>query len=275
MKANIIQQIGLKRNINDAFYTLPVIAKKCINKLLLLTDIKVYDYIIEPSAGSGSFSDILLKHHNNVLCYDIDPKKEYIKKQDFLDLKTEFLKDKKIITIGNPPFGRQSSLARKFIQKSCIFSDIVAFILPKSFKKESMSKYFPLLFHNIFEIDLQDNSFLVNNKPYNVPCVFQIWKKKNIERKKPIKYKPINYKFVKKLENPMLSLRRVGVYAGNISKDIDNKSSQSHYFIKFNDTINLDDFIKKFTKIKFNENNTVGPKSISKNEFIKEINSII
>ena len=151
---------------------------------------------------------------------------------------------------------------------------MIAFILPKSFKKESMQSQFPLFFHKVFEKDIPDKSFIVDNKSYDVPCVFQIWKKEEVGRKKPVKYIPINYKFVKKEENPDLSLRRVGVYAGKISKDI-YKSAQSHYFIKLNDSINIDDFIDKYEKIEFETNNTVGPKSISKNEFIKEINTII
>ena len=50
------------------------------------------------------------------------------------------LNSRKIHVIGNPPFGRQSSLAIKFIKKSCSFSDTISFILPKSFKKDSMKK---------------------------------------------------------------------------------------------------------------------------------------
>ena len=50
---------------------------------------------------------------------------------------------KNIHIIGNPPFGRQSSLAIKFIKKSCEFCDTLSFILPKSFKKESLKKHFP------------------------------------------------------------------------------------------------------------------------------------
>ena len=92
-----------------------------------------------------------------------------------------------------------------------------------------------------------------------------------LERKKPIKYYEINYKFVKKTENPDISLRRVGVNAGHVDKEIKDKSEQSHYFIKL-DTISVDNFIYNFQKLNFNTDNTVGPKSISKNEFIKEIN---
>ena len=89
-----------------------------------------------------------------------------------------------------------------------------------------------------------------------------------------IKMEPINYRFVKKNENPDLSFRRVGVYAGSVSKD-NNKSEQSHYFIKLDDNSNLDEIIKKVEELTFVEkDDTVGPKSISKQELIREFNQI-
>ena len=72
-----------------------------------------------------------------------------------------------------------------------------------------------------------------------------------------------------------ISFRRVGVYAGTISKEINNKSSQSHYFIKFTNGKTIDENIKKLNSIKFDFNNTVGPKSISKPELIKEFNKYL
>jgi hypothetical protein len=120
------------------------------------------------------------------------------------------------------------------------------------------------------EIDLPNKSFLLNKNEYNVPCIFQIWEKKDILREQYVKLVPIDFIFVKKNENPDLSFRRVGGKAGEISKEIKNKSEQSHYFLKINNNIN--DFIEIIKKIKFEENNTVGPKSISKQELINKIN---
>ena len=76
----------------------------------------------------------------------------------------------------------------------------------------------------IYQMDLPKQSFQVNGKDYDVPCVFQIWEKRETNRAvKEILY-PTYYLFVKKDANPDLSIRRVGVYAGFISKDIVDKS---------------------------------------------------
>jgi uncharacterized protein YlbG (UPF0298 family) len=52
-------------------------------------------------------------------------------------------------------------------------------------------------------------------------------------------------------------------------------SEQSHYFIKFNNNKTVDENIEKLKSLKFNFNNTVGPKSISKQELIKQFNVLI
>tara|TARA_B110000971_G_C20012742_1_gene502403 strand:+ start:1102 stop:1938 length:837 start_codon:yes stop_codon:yes gene_type:complete len=271
------QTTGLTRNAIDKFYTKPSISELCLELFEKKVKIdKNKDYFIEPSAGNGSFSNLMYKKYDNCLFYDIDPENvstEYnIIKQDYLDLDLHL--DNKVHLIGNPPFGRQSSLARKFIKKSATFCDTISFILPKSFKKDSFQKTFPLNFHLIYQYDLPENSFLIDGKEYDVPCVFQIWVKKKNKRKVKKKEIPKYFSFVKKGDNPDLSFRRVGVYAGKIDKNYKNKSIQSHYFIKLNDNINLDTFLERYSKIRFENNNTVGPKSICKPELIEMLNKM-
>lgn len=261
---------GLKRNNNEKYYTIPKIAELCVQEMdKYILDKNVL--IIEPSAGNGSFISDIKSLTSNFKFYDLEPENNEIIKQDFLELKVKKYNGK-IHIIGNPPFGRQSSLAIKFIKKCCEFASSISFILPKSFKKESMKKHFDKYYHLIYEGDLSENSFLVNNIEVDVPCIFQIWEKKSNERESIKKVNPIGFKFVKNTELPDISFRRVGVYAGKISTDIKDKSIQSHYFIKFTINKPITDILKKLTKIKFDTNNTVGPKSISKQELIKEFN---
>jgi hypothetical protein len=260
------QKTGLNRNTVDKYYTKKTTVDLCVS---LLQHISERDTIIEPSAGDGAFIQQLLKLSNNCLFYDLLPEHPQILKQDFMDLKPPTTPDK-IHIVGNPPFGRQSSLAIKFIQKSCSFADSVSFILPRSFKKQSMKNKFESHFHLIKEIDVPENSFLVNDKEFDVPCIFQVWVKQNEPREKIEKQVPVNFEFVKKEEEPDISFRRVGVNAGTISYDIINKSVQSHYFIKVDRAK-----VELLKKIIYEQNNTVGPKSISKQELILRFNKIL
>lgn len=273
-----IQDKGLNRNVIDKYYTSNKIVKECMILFNKYIDIKENDLIIEPSAGNGAFMEEIKNVTLNHKFYDIEPEHKDIIKLDFLnlDLKNMINKYNNIHIIGNPPFGRQSSLAIKFIKKCCLFANSISFILPKSFKKESMQKYFSNNYHLLYQIDLEKKAFLVNNEEYNVPCIFQIWKyDKNVIRQTIHKISPINFIFVKKTNNPDISFRRVGINAGTISSEVTNKNIQSHYFIKFTNNNSINDNINKLKEIKFEFNNTVGPKSISKLELINEFNKFL
>lgn len=270
----IKQTKGLNRNVIDKYYTKDTIVDLCLNLVKKNIKINNNDLIIEPSAGNGSFIKGIKTLSDNFKFFDLEPENVEIIKQDYL-LYEHGKNISSTHIIGNPPFGRQSSLAIKFIKKSCEFCNTISFILPKSFKKDSLKKTFPLNFHLILEIDLPEKSFLVNNIEHDVPCVFQIWEKKSSKREIKEKLEPINFIFVKKTEQPDISFRRVGVNAGTIDTDTSEKSIQSHYFIKFINKNYTKDIIKKISEIKYEFNNTVGPKSISKQELISKFNPIL
>lgn len=271
------QKKGLKRNTIDKFYTKDDIVKFCFDIISEKLSINKNDLVIEPSAGNGSFINGIEKLSNSFKFYDIEPEHERITKQDYLlyDYQEDKENFNKIHIIGNPPFGRQSSLTIQFIKKSCEFCDTISFILPKSFKKDSLQKSFPLHFHLLHQNDLPNNSFLVNGSEHNVPCIFQIWEKRTENRMVKEKKEPEGFFFVKKAENPDISFRRVGVNAGKIDVNSQEKSIQSHYFLKFKNNKSLQDNINVLSKISFEFNNTVGPKSISKQELIMKFNPLL
>ena len=282
---NHIQTTGLSRDPIDKYYTKEEIVDMCISYVKQhITISKEKDIIVEPSAGSGVFYNALLKMCKNIRLFDIKPDSDLVTEIDFLQVTPQMIDPEKdrskltIHTIGNPPFGRQSSMAIKFIKHAASFSKSISFILPKSFKKDSMRKAFPLSFHLIFECDLPEKSFTVNGQDHDSPCVFQIWEKKSANRFVEADIEPNGFKFVKKENSPTLSLRRVGGTAGKSDTETDTKSEQSHYFI----TITREDIINKtailielLNNAQYDVNNTVGPRSISKPEFIKKLNNII
>jgi len=231
IQPSINQSKGLKRNTIDKFYTKLDIVEMCIQLVKNNIAINENDIIIEPSSGNGSFISGIKSLSNNYIFYDLEPEHEEIIQQDYLLFNPEEIKSKYelIHIIGNPPFGRQSSLAIKFIKKSCEYADTVSFILPKSFKKDSLKNKIPGKYHLVVEYDLPSNSFLVNGNEYDVPCIFQIWKKMVDSRPVIEKLEPLHFMFVDKTDNPDISFRRVGVNAGVIDKNTQEKSTQSHY----------------------------------------------
>jgi hypothetical protein len=266
---------GLQRDTTDAFYTLPSVALSCINYFHKNVIPSKDDIFIEPSAGSGAFSSQL--KGRNIYSFDILPQKSSIVCQDFLLIKQspiyhEIISMKKPIhVIGNPPFGRQAKTARSFIRLCSEFASSISFILPKSFKKQSFQKTFPLNFHLLFEIDLPEGSFTIDEKLYSVPCVFQVWKNMQHERIVQTLMEPVGFIFCKKNENPDMAIRRVGVYAGKLlEQNLQSLSGESHYFLRLT-TLTPVRFKSLYNKISFEHNNTVGPKSISKQEILQKI----
>jgi hypothetical protein len=85
----------------------------------------------------------------------------------------------------------------------------------------------------------------------------------------------ISAKFVKKEDKPDISFIRVGGKSGTIDKKTDDKNIQAHYFIKFTNNKSVDENIKRLSTITYDFNNTVGPKSISKQELIFKFNPLL
>lgn len=240
----------------DKFYT----KKEVVQYILKFIDINIFKTIIEPSAGNGAFSNEI----SNCIAYDIEPEENNIIQENFLKIHPTV--ENPCLVIGNPPFGRNGSMALKFIKHACSFADLVAFILPRGFKKQSYYDKIPLDFWKKIEVDLNDNSFIYNRKDFKIPCVFQVYEKRNELRRKKEKLQPKTFTFTKK-ENANISFRRVGANAGFASIDT-NKSDESHYFLFSTDPEKL---INKIHQIQWKHNNTTGPKSISKQELIQAL----
>lgn len=256
------------------FFTKKHVAENCFNFMTK----KIYSFknffYLEPSAGEGAFSEILIKKSLKNYSIDIEPRKSYIKKGDFLNEIFNF-KDENIITIGNPPFGKNSSTAIKFFNKAANFSKYICMIFPKTFRKTSIINRLDPKFHLFYELEIKNDSFLFNNKNYSVPCVFQIWKKKkNFRKKIETKNTSTLFKFTSKSEGD-IAIRRVGVLAGKIFFNFEKYKSESHYFIKFDDLEIkkriFEILFSSFSELNSVSKNTAGNPSLSKNELIKII----
>tara|TARA_Y100000385_G_C13080202_1_gene633479 strand:- start:106 stop:888 length:783 start_codon:yes stop_codon:yes gene_type:complete len=152
----------------DQFYTAAHEANRCIAVWHDVINVKK-DTVVEPSAGDGSFS-------NKVDCvaYDLDPKDKSIISQDFLTLDLTNIKGN-IHFIGNPPFGKSSSLAFKFINHMTAHKNTASFslILPASHSRAFYKNRISQDFHLIHQHFVKD--FIEFGKPKTVSCVFQIW----------------------------------------------------------------------------------------------------
>ena len=62
--------VGLNRKSGDEFYTDPRLALALISKVSASYPLSSFDRIVEPSAGSGAFSDYFKKNRYPLDAYD-------------------------------------------------------------------------------------------------------------------------------------------------------------------------------------------------------------
>lgn len=253
----------------DKFYTNRDIAQNCYNIFAKFTA-RFGDSIVllEPSAGDGAFLDAA---ESNIIGLDIAPERGDIIAADFLtcNIKQFLPADKKIAIIGNPPFGKNSSLAIKFLNRAFDFTDIVGFILPKTFQKKSVQNRINLNFSCVHEHELPANSFLLDGTPYNVPCVFQIWQKSAPRKIVQEKSDSQLFYFTIK-ENADFAVRRVGGVAGRIFEDFQQYQAASNYFIKSRiEKSQLKKlFVDSYEAFQMAANRCAGNPSLSKKELV-------
>jgi len=243
----------------DQFFTQPSLARACVANLasLLTVPLTFFDTILEPSFGDGAFLEALYDvsvFQPKLKFVDIDAK-EICYRADFLkdniidknSFHTTSPPKKTCLTIGNPPFGKNANLAIAFFNKAALFSDVIAFIVPKTFKKASLVNKLDRNMFLIKEKKVRKDGFIFEGEIYNVPCVFQVWVHANFDKLihnrdfsqrlrelKPVISETPDFIFVKPLENPDIAIRRNGVNAGRIfDQNVSQKSAGSHSHLRF------------------------------------------
>lgn len=270
----------------DQFYTNDFIAKECFDILMEhLRELNVNcDIWLEPSAGKGSFYKLLPE---NKLGIDIEPKYQGIVQSDFFTYNFEDLHN--VITIGNPPFGKQCSTAIKFFNHSSKFSNVIAFIIPRTFKRISVQNQLSMEFHLIFSKDIPLTPCAFTPK-MNAKCCFQIWVKKPIKRQKIILPKTCqDFTFVKygpkdnagqptvpHIDSYDFVIKSYGSNCGELlsKKDTFNLRPKSWAWIKSNIDIEL--LASRFKQLDYSiSNDSCRQSSIGHQELIQLYNTFI
>jgi hypothetical protein len=158
----------------DKFYTQPSYAKHCID--IVKERYADFNFVIEPSVGNGSFFNQLPYPHK--IGIDIMPEMDItstILKMDFFRYSNVL---EKTLVIGNPPFGKTSSLAIKFFNHAATMSKVIAFIIPRTFRRPSVQNKLNRQFHLVYDEDVPTKPCCFTPK-MSVKCCFQIWEKKD------------------------------------------------------------------------------------------------
>ncbi len=169
------------------------------------------------------------------------------------------------VVIGNPPYGKNSSLAVKFLNKASELSDNVHMVLPRTFRKPSIINRLNPKLHLVSDVDVDDSAF----RDSIVACV-QKWEVREEEREKIQTYTTHkDFTFCKKKEADICLGRVGGGTSGKIFDEWQNRSENSHYFLKVSSPQvieNLRSLSKEFRSAALQ---TVGCPSLSKDDCVK------
>ncbi len=155
----------------DQYFTKPDVVRRCLSQL---EDIHSYDLLVEPSAGAGAF--LFSTVHPNKTGIDVDPKHSDILKDDFLNYCID-PKYKKVLVLGNPPYGRYHHLSKAFILHAMSFPNVktIGFVLPNVYRKHTRQRIIPSDWRIKSITELGRNSFLLDGQDYHVPTSFFVF----------------------------------------------------------------------------------------------------
>lgn len=215
---------------------------------------------LEPAGGKGVFIDIIQRAgFENVVSYDIEPKHpKVIQTSDFLTENIQHLSN--CITLTNPPFGRANKLSVPFFNKCATVSDIIGFLVPKSWRKWSVINRLDPNFHLINDVELNVDFIYedLNEKSKGkLNTVFQIWKRDSRKREK-ISIVDRGYIIKTKPELADVSLTIFGRGCGKIKTDFERVPNTTQMFLKIKNeevlsALNAVDFSRFYNNVAFVE----------------------
>ncbi|MEO8106316.1 MAG: hypothetical protein ABI720_03275 [Actinomycetes bacterium] len=170
----------------EQFFTPRPIADKVVARVVDVVPDAVGRTWLEPAGGTGVFVDAARAAGAiDIVSFDIEPQHDEVARGDFLKQR---LNVTDAVSVGNPPFGRNNSLSVPFFNQCAHYSEYIAFIVPRSWRKWSVSNRLDPRFHLIVDDDLTIHYVDVEGgtqygRTYLQTCM-QIWERRDVRRPK-------------------------------------------------------------------------------------------
>ncbi|NBU22683.1 MAG: hypothetical protein EBS38_02060 [Actinobacteria bacterium] len=171
---------------SEQYYTPASLAYELVHQLLSRYPALKDQEFLEPAGGTGSFIEALkLGGIKNITSFDIHPKHPQVMQADFLE---QELDQRELVTIGNPPFGRNNELSVPFFNHAARFSSHIAFLVPRSWRKWSVINRLDSNFHLVVDQEVEVIFESADKDPVSIRndlrCCFQIWERREVRREK-------------------------------------------------------------------------------------------
>lgn len=227
------QKLGNRRVTGkEQYYTPPTTADSIIERLLRNFPDGISQPWIEPAGGTGTFVDAIRRHGvQEVVSFDIEPHHPEVRHGNFLE---QSLDIHRAVAIGNPPFGRNNSLSIPFFNHCAKYSDLICFIVPRSWRKWTVINRLDRSFHLVDDYDLTINYVDVDGKSLSeksvLKTVVQTWQRQNHQRHKIAVTDRGIIKRVK-IDQAEVSLTIFGYSCGTVKTDFPKVPNTTQMFL--------------------------------------------
>ena len=226
-----MEKLGNRRKTGvEQYYTPKDLALQLSKELISITGVD--RSFLEPAGGNGSFISALgALGAKDIQAVDLYPKHSKVLQANFL---THEPTGKDLVTISNPPFGRNNSLSIPFFNHAANYSEYIAFLVPRSWRKWSVQNRLDRKFHLVSDQEVAVNYVTdagerigTNN---DLRTCFQIWQRKDTLR--PL-VKVRDQGLVKKCEPAQadLAIRVFGFGCGKSYRDFPRVANTTLMFL--------------------------------------------
>jgi len=168
----------------EQFYTPPQTAERIFGTLNTLIPNLGSRALLEPAGGTGTIINAARQFGiNKVLSFDIEPHHRDVVLGNFFE---QHFARTDLLTVSNPPFGRNNSLSIPFFNHAAQFSSHIVFIVPRSWRKWSVQNKLDRNFHLLNDEDLAINYVDVDgNDAYakdRLRTCIQYWERRPTQR---------------------------------------------------------------------------------------------
>ena len=187
--SRVSEKLGNRRVTGlEQYYTPKHLAQSLTKVLFSFLDAPQNRQFLEPAGGTGSFIEALADlGAKSIISMDTHPKHSKVTRGDFLKFQSSI---SDLVTISNPPFGRNNALSIPFFNHAADVSTHIAFLVPRSWRKWSVQNRLDLRFHLVHDQDVnliyEDQEGEPLAKANELRTCFQIWERQDALRPKTV-----------------------------------------------------------------------------------------
>jgi predicted RNA methylase len=217
----------------EQYYTPKKLAIQLVSEIEKILGPLAGKTVLEPAGGTGAFIEaVLTAGAGKVISFDIEPLHALVAEGNFLE---QQITETNLITISNPPFGRNNSLSIPFFNHAAEISDAICFIVPRSWRKWSVTNRLDLRFELVLDQDIDidyvdANGLPLSSKTHLATC-FQVWRKSGSNR---MQVRVIDKGIIEKVSPELadVSLTIFGYGCGKVKTEFPPIANTTQMFLK-------------------------------------------